>query len=88
MNDMILILNYSDTFSREIALRLRGEQVYGRIVSGMTTSAQIADLISALIIYLCGFVLFIKNFMEAHAAKKEERTKRPAAGDAGKGGDQ
>ena len=44
MNDMILILNYSDTFSREIALRLRGEQVYGRIVSGMTTSAQIADL--------------------------------------------
>ena len=44
MNDMILILNYSDEFSREIALRLRGEQVYGRIVSGMTTSAQIADL--------------------------------------------
>ena len=51
-------------------------------------SAQIADLISALIIYLCGFVLFIKNFMDAHAAKKEERTKTPAAGDAGKGGDQ
>ena len=44
MNDMILILNYSDEFSREIALRLRGEQIYGRIVSGMTTSAQIADL--------------------------------------------
>ena len=44
MNDMILILNYSDEFSREIALRLRGEQVYGRIVSGMTTASQIAAM--------------------------------------------
>ena len=60
----------------------------GAYVDKTMYSAQIADLISALIIYLCGFVLFIKNFMDAHAAKKEERTKRPAAGDAGKGGDQ
>ena len=60
----------------------------GAYVDKTMYSAQIADLISALSIYLCGFVLFIKNFMDAHAAKKEERTKTPAAGDAGKGGDQ
>ena len=28
-------------------------------------SAQISDLISALIIYLCGFVLFFKVFMNS-----------------------
>ena len=44
MNDMILILNYSDEFSQEIALRLRGEQIYGRIVSGAITAAQVAAL--------------------------------------------
>ena len=44
MNDMILILNYSDEFSQEIALRLRGEQIYGRIVTGAITAAQVAAL--------------------------------------------
>lgn len=56
-------------------------------------SAQIPDFISALIIYLCGFVLFFKQFMDARAARAEERAK-PAAqaeapapdGDAGEGG--
>jgi len=44
MNDMILILNYSEEFSREIALRLRDEQVFARIICGMTTAAQIAEM--------------------------------------------
>lgn len=53
MNDMILILNYSDEFSLEVASRLRMEHVYGRIVSGMTTAPQIAQLAPKGII-LCG----------------------------------
>lgn len=44
MNDMILILNYSDEFSMEIARRLRSEQIYSRIISGMTTAAQIREM--------------------------------------------
>ena len=43
MNDMILILNYSDEFAVEAARRLRGEQVFCKIISGMTTAAQIAQ---------------------------------------------
>ena len=35
--------------------------------------AQISDLISALIIYLCGFVLFMKNVMSSIAARREEK---------------
>ena len=38
MNDMILILNYSDEFAVEAARRLRGEQVFCKIISGMTTA--------------------------------------------------
>lgn len=53
MNDMILILNYSDEFSLEVARRLRAERVYGRIVNGMTTSAQIAEIAPKGVI-LCG----------------------------------
>ena len=41
-------------------------------------SAQISDFISALIIYLCGFVLFFKQFMDSRAAKAEEKA-HPAA---------
>ncbi len=44
MNDMILILNYSDEFSVEIARRLRAEQIYSRIISGSTTSAQVREI--------------------------------------------
>lgn len=44
MNDMILILNYSDDFSMEIARRLRAEQVYARIVSGMVTAKQVQEI--------------------------------------------
>lgn len=36
-------------------------------------SAQIADFISAVIIYLCGFVLFFKLFINSRMSKAEER---------------
>lgn len=44
MNDMILILNYSDEFASEAAKRLRAEHIYCRIISGMTTAAQIKEI--------------------------------------------
>ncbi|MDO5377364.1 MAG: 7-cyano-7-deazaguanine synthase [Clostridia bacterium] len=44
MNDMILILNYSDEFAMEAARRLRAEQVYSVIVSGMTTAEQVRKM--------------------------------------------
>lgn len=44
MNDMILILNYSDEFAVEAARRLRAEHIYCRIISGMTTAAQISEI--------------------------------------------
>jgi len=57
-------------------------------------STQISDFISALIIYLCGFVLFFKQFMDARAAQAEERAKAavpegppPSERDAGEGGE-
>ncbi|MBR6787634.1 MAG: phosphoadenosine phosphosulfate reductase family protein [Clostridia bacterium] len=55
MHDMILILNYSDEFSLEVARRLRAEQIYGRIISGMTTAAQVKELAPKGVI-LCGAV--------------------------------
>ena len=39
--------------------------------------SQISDLISSLIIYLCGFVLFLKTSMNSIIARNEE--KRAAA---------
>ena len=54
----------------------------------------ISDLISAIIIYLCGFVLFMKYAMNRSAAKREEKAalkaKAAAEQDASdrKGGDQ
>lgn len=44
MNDMILILNYSDEFAVEAAKRLRAEHIFCRIISGMTTAAQIREI--------------------------------------------
>ena len=35
--------------------------------------SQISDLISAIIIYLCGFVLFMKYVMNTAIAKREEK---------------
>lgn len=59
--------------------------------------AQISDLISSIIIYLCGFVLFMKYAMNAGISKREERAalkekeqSETPSGDANteKGGDQ
>ncbi len=53
-------------------------------------SSQISDLISSLIIYLCGFVLFIKYAMNKSIAKSDEKQaqkEKLASADAGKGGD-
>ena len=53
MNDMILILNYSDEFAAEAAKRLRSEQVFSNIISGMTTAEQSREIAPRGII-LCG----------------------------------
>ena len=53
--------------------------------------SQISDLISSIIIYLCGFVLFLRQFINSRIAKAEERKvqqlKEPAA-EAVEGGDE
>ncbi len=45
----------------------------GAYVDKSMYCAQISDLISALIIYLCGFVLFMKYAMNSAIARKEEK---------------
>ncbi len=69
----------------------------GAYVDKSMYCAQISDLISSLIIYLCGFVLFMKYAMNTAIAKREEKaalaakkaTETPPAGaDTEKGGDQ
>ena len=66
----------------------------GAYVDKSLYCAQISDLISAIIIYLCGFVLFMKCAMNRSAAKREEKAalkaKAAAEQDASdrKGGDQ
>ncbi|MBO4935007.1 MAG: ABC transporter permease [Clostridia bacterium] len=50
----------------------------GAYVDKMTYSSEISDLISSIIIYLCGFVLFIKFMMNKSIARSEE--KRAASG--------
>ncbi|MBE6910267.1 MAG: ABC transporter permease [Ruminococcaceae bacterium] len=66
--------------------------VGGAYVDKTMYSSQISDLISSLIIYLCGFVLFIKYAINMGIAKSEEKQlqKEKAAADqasAEKGGD-
>ena len=62
----------------------------GAYVDKSMYSSQISDLISSLIIYLCGFVLFFKSFMERQASRKQDgnvNAEEPAAPAAdGKGG--
>ncbi len=70
----------------------------GAYVDKSMYCAQISDLISAIIIYLCGFVLFMKYAMNSAIAKREEKaalaakekaqTDTPASSDTEKGGDQ
>lgn len=68
----------------------------GAYVDKSMYCAQISDLISSIIIYLCGFVLFMKYAMNTAIAKREEKAalkekeqaQAPDVSDAGKGGDQ
>ena len=68
----------------------------GAYVDKSMYCAQISDLISSIIIYLCGFVLFMKYAMNSAIAKREEkaalkekeRAQTPEVSDNGKGGDQ
>ncbi|MBQ6116943.1 MAG: ABC transporter permease [Oscillospiraceae bacterium] len=66
----------------------------GAYVDKTLYCAQISDLISAIIIYLCGFVLFMKVTMKQTMSRREERTaereleKLAEAKSDGKGGDQ
>ena len=53
--------------------------VGGAYVDKTMYSSQISDLISSIIIYLCGFVLFIKYAMNQGIAKSEERQRHKAA---------
>ena len=57
----------------------------GAYVDKTMYCSQISDLISSLIIYLCGFVLFLKLSMNSLIARREE--KRAAAAANEKGGD-
>ena len=54
----------------------------GAYVDKSLYCSQISDLISAVIIYLCGFVLFIKFTMNKAIAKREEKAARALAAQA------
>ena len=53
--------------------------VGGAYVDKSMYCSQISDLISSIIIYLCGFVLFMKYFMNTMIAKREEKAKAAVA---------
>ena len=59
----------------------------GAFVDLTKYSSQISDLISSIIIYLCGFVLFIKFAMNNWIRKSEEKQAQKTAAGNGKGGD-
>ena len=62
--------------------------VGGAYVDKTMYSSQISDLISALIIYLCGFTLFIKYAINTGIAKREDKERQKATqASAEKGGD-
>ena len=58
----------------------------GAFVNTNMYCAQISDLISAVIIYLCGFVLFIKLTIRKLLAKRGEKAPKTPAPAAAKGG--
>ncbi len=60
----------------------------GAYVDKSLYCSQISDLISAIIIYLCSFVLFFKTVLSRWIARHEEKKARKAAQAAGKGGEQ
>ena len=59
----------------------------GAYVDKSLYCSQISDLISAIIIYLCSFVLFFKTAMNGWIARHEEKKAHKAAQAAGKGGE-
>lgn len=61
--------------------------VGGAYVDKTMYCAQVSDLISAIIIYLCGFVLFMKQAMNAAIAKREEKAAKAVPAQTGKGGE-
>ena len=60
----------------------------GAYVDKSLYCSQISDLISAIVIYLCSFVLFFKTVLSSWIARHEEKKARKAAQAAGKGGEQ
>ena len=62
--------------------------VGGAYVDRSMYCAQISDLISAIIIYLCGFVLFMKHAMNTGIARREEKQRLASLAAEEKGGDQ
>ena len=58
----------------------------GAYVDKTMYSAQISDFISALIIYLCGFVLFFKFALNNWLDRREEKKAAKAAESAEEGG--
>ena len=60
----------------------------GAYVDKSLYCSQISDLISAIIIYLCSFVLFFKTVLSSWIVRHEEKKARKAAQAAGKGGEQ
>lgn len=60
----------------------------GAYVDKSLYCSQISDLISAIIIYLCSFVLFFKTVLSSWIARHEEKKARKAAQAAEKGGEQ
>ena len=61
----------------------------GAYVDKSMYCSQISDLISAIIIYLCGFMAFMKYAMNRSIARREEKQAQLAQNaENGKGGDQ
>ncbi len=58
----------------------------GSLIDKMIYPSQVADLISSIIIYLCGFVGILKMAMTLHSQKREDKKKYVAKDKAEKGG--
>lgn len=59
----------------------------GALIDKSIYPSQISDLISAIIIYLCAFVLFFKYTLNNRLAKQEERVKERKMEEAAEGGE-
>ena len=68
----------------ELVVNEAGEEVSQLVENYL----MVGNLISAIIIYLCGFVLFMKHAMNTGIARREEKAKAKLAAAEEKGGDQ